>query len=292
MKLYASLLPLLNHNVLAFSRLKDLTHQALSQANFKNPKLNALDLSDEEHNFELSTKMDSGHLFKKSGSPIGDENYDYNNIEDTFSDSADDVSIFSGRSMNKMLANALDNLDGYGCWCYFDDQFTAGKSKPVDKLDGFCKDLLEGYQCAIMDSIAEIDAGTLTASQQCVPWMTTYHAANLGSDNIVRECELRNRRNACGRHTCIIESTFMSNVFRYLLEGGRIFTKNRHDRGFDVDASCPVQNGPNSEKLCCGEYPNRKPFKTLGGSRGCCKDRTYNMVFMQCCDDGTVSVTC
>lgn len=281
---FSSTVYLINHT-LAFSRLKDLAQQALAQANFENPELNALDLpDDEEHSLtrELSNT-------KTGKSPTDDSDYD---SDDTFSDSADDVSIFSGRSMNKMLANALDNLDGYGCWCYFDDQFTAGKSKPVDKLDGFCKDLLESYQCAIMDSIQEIDSGALSPSQQCIPWQTTYHAANLGSDNIVRECELRNRRSACGRHTCIIESTFMSNVFRYLLEGGRIFTKNRHDRGFDVDANCPVQNGPNSDKLCCGEYPNRKPFKTLGGSRGCCKGRTYNMVFMNCCEDGRVAITC
>ena len=41
-----------------------------------------------------------------------------------------------------------------------------GKGTPVDEVDGFCKVLADGYQCAILDLEAQ---GTT-----CIPWEEVY----------------------------------------------------------------------------------------------------------------------
>ena len=50
----------------------------------------------------------------------------------------------------------LEDANQYGCWCYFNDvrgtsEKGFGKSKPVSELDGYCKQLHNGYECATMD---------------------------------------------------------------------------------------------------------------------------------------------
>ena len=49
-----------------------------------------------------------------------------------------------------------------------------------------------------------------------------------------------------------------------------------------------------SEKKCCGDYKNnglRFPFETLGGYRGCCGRKTYDVGTMECCDEGFSEVS-
>ena len=46
---------------------------------------------------------------------------------------------------------------------------------------------------------------------------------------------------------------------------------------------------------CCGQYPQRFPYRTQGGDRGCCENPngagvTYNANFLQCCADGSTLV--
>merc|ERR1712131_420942 len=43
------------------------------------------------------------------------------------------------------IANSIEGLDGYGCWCYFYNRHGKGKSQPVDDVDAFCKILHQGY---------------------------------------------------------------------------------------------------------------------------------------------------
>merc|ERR1739845_279961 len=56
------------------------------------------------------------------------------------------------RAFTGNIANAVNSLDEYGCWCYFYDNVGRGKGTPVDEIDGFCKTLNEGYQCSIIDA--------------------------------------------------------------------------------------------------------------------------------------------
>ena len=46
---------------------------------------------------------------------------------------------------------AFTDIDGYGCWCYFEDDHGLGRSHPVNKIDETCKGIHDGYTCAIKD---------------------------------------------------------------------------------------------------------------------------------------------
>merc|ERR1712118_627542 len=67
------------------------------------------------------------------------------------------------RAFSGNIANAVERLDEYGCWCYFYDNVGRGKGTPVDELDGLCKTLHDGYTCAIIDGEAE-------GADECIPW--------------------------------------------------------------------------------------------------------------------------
>ena len=56
------------------------------------------------------------------------------------------VNNSSLRAFSGNIQTAIQNLDEYGCWCYFYDNVGRGKSQPVDEIDGFCKTLAEGYR--------------------------------------------------------------------------------------------------------------------------------------------------
>ena len=62
----------------------------------------------------------------------------------------------------------LDDVNEYGCWCYFGDKHGAGKSQPVNELDEHCKQLHEGYECAMLDD----------ADEDCSPWTVSYSPVN------------------------------------------------------------------------------------------------------------------
>jgi len=77
------------------------------------------------------------------------------------------LSIMANSSLPRSLttgitSGSLRSLHEYGCWCYFYDDVGRGKGTPVDEIDGFCKTLNEGYQCAIIDSE--------NAGIECSPW--------------------------------------------------------------------------------------------------------------------------
>ena len=66
--------------------------------------------------------------------------------------------------------------------------------------------------------------------------------------------------------------------------------EKRHNNGFDNrgEGNCEQLVNPNNEDfelMCCGDYPNRFPYKH-SESRGCCHGKTYNMWNFQCCDNG------
>merc|ERR1712048_1229974 len=58
-----------------------------------------------------------------------------------------------GRKIN---SNDVQIINGYGCWCNFDNQKN-GKGVPVDEYDTICKTLFDNYHCIEMDQEAEND---------------------------------------------------------------------------------------------------------------------------------------
>jgi hypothetical protein len=201
------------------------------------------------------------------------------------------------RAFSGNIATAIENLDEYGCWCYFYDNVGRGKSQPVDEIDGFCKTLADGYRCAMIDSEAE--------GESCIPWETDYSPGSGAGINIFRKCVELNPNSPCAQRSCTVEGQFVDNLFAFLLSGSMIdYQSYSHKNGFQpgvstyvddngnfIEGNCPVKigvKGVSGEKSCCGVYPFRYPFKTLDGDRACCGTRTYNTQNLNCCSNGQV----
>lgn len=201
---------------------------------------------------------------------------------------------------NELLGNSTERgltgqdmglLNNYGCWCYFEENHGYGRGQPVDELDTYCKQLHDGYECIISDSV---DEGT-----PCIPWEQTYTSAfgfgfpsGLSQSDIDTNCDANNVADSCSARTCKVEGWFIQQYFSYTTQGGVIDAANRHANGFDVNVSCPITQGLQSEKACCGNYPARYPYKTYDGARDCCVSHTYNTNMFQCCNDGHIRVAC
>jgi hypothetical protein len=195
------------------------------------------------------------------------------------------------RAIVSMIGDeAFENINGYGCWCYFAESFGKGKSHPVDEMDAFCKSLHEGYECVMIDHDNESDED----SKECIPWEEFYVPAAVGeTEDIIDQCTSRNTEwGTCAVRSCIVESQFVTSVFRHMIAGGKMNDENNHINGFDVEENCPTTPGNQSEKDCCGHYPFRHPFKTYGGQRDCCGAKTFDVSILKCCANGKVRVNC
>jgi len=202
------------------------------------------------------------------------------------------IKAMGGNNRNLML-ETVSTLNKYGCWCFFDqDLVGVGKGLPRDFIDEECKALHRGYTCAM----AEIP--------NCVPYTVFYNAATQAlnqpgvNGDIKRACELANGNDACRVAACTLETKFIQNVNSYLLtqdadyiglthkgqaipanEGGGIGTFN-YER--ECVAECPKGTcySDREERACCGEYPERFPFKLHDGDavleQKCCgRDWTH-----------------
>ena len=187
---------------------------------------------------------------------------------------------------------SLSNLHEYGCWCYFDDNFSKGKSEPADKIDKHCRTLSKGYECAIIDGNEE--------NEPCIPWEVEYTTEPISdTDLIPNMCMLKNLGNNCAVRTCIVEQTFVNNFIFTIFSGVKFDKTKLHSQTSNfVENNCSKNGGGNdlqisqSWKSCCGIYPLRKPFNTKSGKRACCGSKTYDNILMQCCEPDDVKLSC
>lgn len=179
-------------------------------------------------------------------------------------------------------------INGYGCWCYFQDEHGKGRGTPKNEVDRLCKILQDGYSCIIMDS-----------NSTCTPWDVAYQAGTgLGlaandpeNDSlefaVQSSCQAANTGNDCATRACMVESYFVMRMFGLFLGGVNFDPNLKHDLGgFEVYDECPLNGiGVEAEKECCGNYPLRYPYKveTMNGNKACCGDKTYRSDLMMCC---------
>jgi len=198
-------------------------------------------------------------------------------------------------------AGIISSVDGYGCWCYFQDDHGKGKGAPQNLVDTQCKVLHDGYECVLSDAEAEGDA-------ECVPWMTPYQSSvGIGMrpgtttmEQAIREsCDERNPGDACGARACTVENYFVTKLFEMFLNPSpetNFDPSLLHSLGnFSPIDECVVNqnNSPfNPERECCSQYPLRFPYKPLGGARDCCGDKTYQTAVMSCCANDQISLNC
>jgi len=205
-----------------------------------------------------------------------------------------------GRSFGSSWAGQMiENIDEYGCWCYFQEDHGKGRGPPANEVDAQCKKLHDGYTCIILDAEAEGD--------ECTPWDVPYNSGtglglvaddpenNNNANALRKSCARANRFDDCAQRSCIVESFFVMQLFRQFLDGVKFDMSLKHSLGnWDRIDDCPVNQGIDAEKECCGTYPHRFPFKlaTLYGARACCGELTYNPDVMECCAGNVIKMTC
>ena len=100
-------------------------------------------------------------------------------------------------------------------------------------------------------------------------------------------------RNGCSIAACIVEASFVRNA-QFWSFGNSLEPEFRHaDAGkgtFVVADSCPTTPGTPSSRSCCGSYPKRFPYRTVGGSRQCCVNKVFNSETLDCCNDGSIKI--
>ena len=65
-------------------------------------------------------------------------------------------------AFRSLSGSAVDVLNGYGCWCYFE---SLGGHGPIqDVYDELCKTLQNGYECCVIDD------------PTCEPWTVDYNS--------------------------------------------------------------------------------------------------------------------
>lgn len=185
-------------------------------------------------------------------------------------------------------------VNGYGCWCYFENDNYKGKGTPVDAIDQYCKLLHQGYECIIMDF-----ENTPFA---CIPWEVDYNSAYAGGyhplglqpGHIEDECDRINTVGTCQNAVCRVEGYFMQGFFTEAIFNMGIDTTKNHNNGFNPEdeANCPtiVHNPGQYDMECCGEYPKRFPYKDRDNNK-CCGNSTYNPTMFVCCSDGSVGTS-
>merc|ERR1712117_333832 len=104
------------------------------------------------------------------------------------------------RAFSGNIQTAVERLDEYGCWCYFYDNVGRGKGTPVDEIDGFCKTLADGYQCAMIDGENE--------GESCVPWEVAYQPGSGQGPERFQTCQDANAGNACAARACSVKGVF------------------------------------------------------------------------------------
>jgi len=211
--------------------------------------------------------------------------------------------VYAGLSQQQALFNTLvadKNITGtnrniidlyiseddrqYGCWCYLGADYKKGKSMPKDELDGFCKVLHDGYECAAIETPG------------CRAFEVDYQP--VFSDDIVTECENNNpSADACALAACKVESHFVHSVINAFFAGFALDESYKHKNGFDTYNECPKMggnpnpgmggpnNGGGTPKQCCGEFPLVEIYKP--NKHDCCNNvSVFNPSMQTCCDDG------
>lgn len=196
-----------------------------------------------------------------------------------------------GRSFIPGVDLLLNNLQEYGCWCFFDNQHGQGRGQPVDVFDNHCMRYHHAVSCAKL----EIDS--------CDPYSTSYGITTKqdGDGRITYDCESGN--NACQEATCYAQSHFIALLLKEQLENLTVpdypsWSAWKDGGEFDSE-TCKV-SGPSSlrQEMCCGSWKyNTKKLLKFGShlTRECCDQpdgsfKTYDDNLAECCGNGSVRV--
>jgi hypothetical protein len=184
----------------------------------------------------------------------------------------------------------IRSVDNYGCFCYFDENHTKGAGIPKNEIDERCLALHQGYSCAKIDGDCDEpwNANYQVSSHIYVNMYTTSIAPEQlavdGCNGVGNsDCELR---------ACITEVNFAVMMLRdNTVSFGTFDSSLKHSEGFAPATECPKKAPVVGSVSCCGDYPNRAPFKSSSNtfSRDCCGGTVYD-TDMYCCASNTVQI--
>lgn len=195
---------------------------------------------------------------------------------------------FRGRSSVNVF---FEDLQEYGCWCYFDTLHGKGKGTPVDNFDLACLNQHHAITCLKMENCDLTESFT--------PQLILDPNSPGG---ISYDCISANGGNACKENLCYATSHFTSKVLDLMIDidnGARPkYNTYKHSRGFEPSTCRIAGSGPSiDEEKCCGNYEfnTRRPIRVPSGKRReCCENSagifvTYNPDFKQCCSGSVES---
>merc|ERR1712179_604546 len=181
------------------------------------------------------------------------------------------------QTLRSLTNNLLDEyFMPYGCWCNFDEDMTnmpgKGRGTPKDDWDESCRQLQEGYRCAMMDAEAR--------GELCEPWNQVYpspgHALDQSFIRPVCEMVASTTQDQCTIDACIVETFFVDRVAHAIIPGAavgftnldRIDDNYMHANGFVPEMECIKHGRGSVEKECCGVHPRRFPYGVV--NKMCC----------------------
>lgn len=180
----------------------------------------------------------------------------------------------------------------YGCWCLPDTDhadLTPRFGKPVDEVDMSCKKMSQCYECAKMDHGETCDSSSIGYKY------SLHKDPNNPNDhwgNSIKCLDNPTGKKACRRSICECDKKLAEDLRtnfgfwkqgHHQTQGGFDTSQCEVDRctSGDCQARGPVQ--------CCGAADEpRFPFRTHGGLRKCCGNKTYDSSMQECCSDGEI----
>jgi len=242
----------------------------------------------------------------------------------------DPIEFEQRSNMILTMVDMLQLLE-YGCWCYFDGDYMKGRGEPVDDFDNLCRQLHHNYVCASMDAEAEKDLLCLPWEADYQVFSFYSYSMDIEMECIDKNPNNECNQRACiiemtfvlrlmqqyhmGAYphdeyqawagfdveTCLPNNTIaeyqysMDNMVSELVEKLETEiidevvqieeTLEEFERGLDMQFEYP-------EKMCCGRYPDRFPYKPKFGVTQCCGWRTYDTRILSCCDDMSLEMSC
>ena len=157
-------------------------------------------------------------------------------------------------SFSSFFYEQLKKIDNYGCWCSFSDDtgFHGGEpgyGRVMDEIDQICKDLRQGYRCAVIDDDVTNNGGGKNNGQGCIPWAANYSSSNsllTDEGQILEACQLdnaqvENSQKDCAVRACALENTFILDFIKYLVSGKQVNPEFIIKTGaFDRKSNCPI----------------------------------------------------
>merc|ERR1711981_928282 len=191
----------------------------------------------------------------------------------------------------------------YGCWCLPDADHTIeamGYGQPVDPIDASCKRQASCYECAkidhpgrncVADQVQYNYQLNIDATDPHNHWKKSIDCLD---DPMSGKNGGWSEKFSCRRPICECDKKLAED----LRENFEFWTVGHHQTQgtFVPTQECihtPCANGNcgggEGPPECCGEYPARFPFKTMGGARSCCGDRTFDTTIQECCQNGDLA---